>query len=130
MANSSVCLESSLTLRHTKPGTICDPCDTPSTLHMLPHPKSEIAAERERETKMLQGSKRPVALCATLPSGTGATVHGVGRQSLSNIGHPSNPFQWQKGGLAATHVTNIRDVSAPRCQSVNAPVNVKSRFVV
>lgn len=91
--------------------------------------KVRNSSRKGRETKMLKDSERLVALCATLPSSTGA-VHGVRCQSLSNMGHPSNPIQWQKGGLAATHVTYIRGVSARCCQAVKAPAIIKGPFVV
>lgn len=77
------------------------PPQSPSKLE-----KSEIAAERE-EKKMEKDSKTLRALCARLPSGTRATAHIVRCQSLSNIGHPSNPIQWQCGGLTAIHATYI-----------------------
>lgn len=70
---------------------------------------------------MLKDSERLVALCASLPSGTGATAHTVRCQSLSNTGQASNPIQWQRGGLAATHITYIGAFSAQRCQALKAP---------
>ncbi len=128
MANCSVCLESSLHTR--KPEPFRDPSDT------LPHchgsakspsklGKSKIAAEKE-EKQTCRKTQRLVALCTSLPSGTGATAHELRCQSLSITKHPFNSIQLQRGGLAATNVTYMWALIAYNCQVFKAPARERS----
>lgn len=127
MANSSVCLESSLRCYTPEPEPFVAPVTLSHTATIpLQTRKVRNSSRKRRETKTLKDSARLVALCASLPSGAGATAHRVRCQSLSNTGQPSNPIQWQREGLAATHITYMRAVSAHRCQPVKAPAIERS----
>lgn len=111
MANRSVCLESGLMQRHTK----MEPFVTFTT----PPPHRQCFASisvqagkvrnssRKRRKKRWRKTQRHYRRCVPGCQVAPATAHIVRCQSLSNIGHPSNPLQWQWGGLAAIHATYI-----------------------
>lgn len=111
MANRSVYLESGLRQRHTKVGAIRHLHDIPSTPPVLHHnlrpswksQKQQQKEKKKRWRKTQRHYRRCVPGCQVAP----ATAPIVRCQSLSNIGHPSNPLQWQWGGLAAIHATYI-----------------------
>lgn len=113
---------------HRKPEPFCDPSDTLPHCHCsatipLKTWRVSISSRKRGETKMLKDSERLVVLCATLPSGTGATAHRVVCQCLSNMRHIFNPIQWWRGGLAASHITYIGALTAYCWQVLKAPAS-------
>ena len=107
----TVCLESSRRRYKPKPETFATRV-TPSHTATKPLQTCKVrnSSSKGREAKTVKDSEKLVVLYACLPSGTSATAQGVRCQSLSNMGHPSNPIQWQRGsaGCHSCHLYKSR----------------------
>ena len=75
--------------------------------------KSEIAAEREENKDADRLRETSGALCFPAKWHR-CPAHGVRCQILSSMGHKSNPIQWQRGRLAATHFIYIGAFTSAR----------------